>query len=238
MENEKLSNSSEKLSNSFKKFSKKIYTKTCGKLTFYFGIEQGTQEWLNLRKGKVTCSNAMRLLASGVNACLDENKRAAERISPNGNSYAERGHVIEAESKEAFNRYIAPMNLRIMDCTFVTNSDYPNAGYSPDGLCCELNDDDPCAFIPLECKAYNDYVERNGKTVFVGKHLKAVESLDNVPLSARMQCQMEMMIMEADHVILMLSNPDCDDKSKAVKLWTIDRDEEVIARLQEKLKSV
>lgn len=241
-EHEKLSNNRfQKLSNGSKTFdsneklSNKIYTRTCGKLTFYYGIEQGTQEWLDLRKGKVTCSNAYKLLTSGINACLDENKRSAERLTPNGNKYAERGHVVEAESKDAFNKYIEPLGLKIMDCTFVTNSDYPNAGYSPDGLCCELNDDDPCEFIPLECKAYNDYVERNGKTVFVGKHLKAVESLDNVPLSARIQCQMEMMIMEADHVILVLSNPDCEDKSKAVKLWTIDRDEEIISRLKKKL---
>lgn len=221
---------------SFQKLSnEKVSTKTCGKLTFYYGIEQGTQEWLDLRKGKITCSNAYKLLTSGMNACLDENKRAAERLTPNGNKYAERGHVVEAESKEAFNEYIAPLNIRIMDCAFVTNSDYPNAGYSPDGLCCELNDDNPCEFIPLEVKAYNDYVERNGKTIFVGKHMKAVESLDNVPLSARIQCQMEMMIMEADHVLLMLANPDCTDKSKAYKIWTVDRDEKIIDRIRAKL---
>ena len=32
-----------------------------GKLTFYFGIEQGSQEWLDLRADKVTCSNALTL---------------------------------------------------------------------------------------------------------------------------------------------------------------------------------
>lgn len=56
----------------------KTFTKETGDLTLYFGIEQGTQEWLELRKGRVTCSNAQLLLTNGVKRCLAENERAAE----------------------------------------------------------------------------------------------------------------------------------------------------------------
>lgn len=77
----------------------KLSVKTCGKLSLHFGIEQGTQEWLELREGKITCSNAKTLLYRGKKACLDANKRAAGRLRPNGNSYAERGHVVENDAK-------------------------------------------------------------------------------------------------------------------------------------------
>lgn len=211
----------------------KLSKKICGKLSLYFGIEQGTQEWLELREGKITCSNAKTLLYRGKRACLDANKRAAGRLRPNGNAYAERGHVVENEAKLKFNDLIAERGLRILDCTFVTNSDFPDAGYSPDGLIVDMNDDDPCEFIPLEVKAYNDYVERNGKQVYVGKHTKAVDDFKNVPMDAFYQMQMEMLIVDAPMVFLLLANPDCDDASKRVKLWEVKRDEMVIGRLRE-----
>lgn len=211
----------------------KLSIEKCGKLSLYFGIEQGTQEWLDLREGKITCSNAKTLLYRGKKACLDANRRAAGRLRPNGNSYAERGHVVEAEAKEEFNNIIAERGLRILDCTFVTNSDFPEAGYSPDGLIVDMNDDAPCEFIPLEVKAYNDWVERNGERVYVGKHTKAVEDFKNVPMDAYYQMQMEMLMVNAPMVFLLLANPDCDDETKKVKLWEVKRDEMVINRLRE-----
>lgn len=213
----------------------KLSIKTCGKLSLYFGIEQGTQEWLDLREGKITCSNAKTLLYRGKKACLDANKRAAGRLRPNGNSYAERGHVVENEAKNAFNDLIAERGLKILDCTFVTNSDYPEAGYSPDGLIVDMNDDDPCSFIPLEVKAYNDYVERDGKRVYVGKHTNAVDDFKKVPLDAIYQMQMEMLMIEAPMVMLLLANPDCDDPNKKVKLYEVKRDKMIIGRLKELL---
>lgn len=213
----------------------KLSVKTCGKLSLHFGIEQGTQEWLELREGKITCSNAKTLLYRGKKACLDANKRAAGRLRPNGNSYAERGHVVENDAKSAFNDLIAERGLKIMDCTFVTNSDYPDAGYSPDGLIVDMRDSDPCEFIPLEVKAYNDYVDRNGERVYVGKHTKAVDDFKNVPMDAYYQMQMEMLMVDAPMVMLLLANPDCEDESKKVKLWEVKRDEMIIERLKELL---
>ena len=213
----------------------KLSIKKCQKLSLYFGIEQGTQEWLELREGKITCSNAKTLLYRGKKACLDANKRAVGRLRPNGNNYAERGHVVENDAKIAFNDIIAEQGLKILDCTFVTNDDYPEAGYSPDGLIVDMNDDDPCEFIPLEVKAYNDYVERNGKQVYVGKHTKAVDDFKNVPMDAFYQMQMEMLMVDAPMVFLLLANPECEDPSKRVKLWEVKRDEMIIGRLKELL---
>lgn len=209
-----------------------------GKLTFYYGIEQGTQEWLDLRAGRVTCSNAMLLLAKGPLACIDDNRRAAERKTPNGNSYADRGHVIEDEMREQLNASLRAQGMEIKTCAFITNSDYPGAGYSPDGLIVPLDDEkwmERDDFIPVEFKAYLDETEDSKGKHDKQKHAKACEDFEEVPLYARLQCQMEMMMCEAKELFLVLANPDAAPGVPKVKVWNVKRDENVITRLQVKL---
>ena len=247
----------------------KTFTKETGDLTLYFGIEQGTQEWLELRKGRVTCSNAQLLLTNGVNRCLAENERAAEYIRPNGNDYAERGHVIEYEMREQLNEQLAESNLEIQTCTFITNRKFPIAGYSPDGLIVHKDDENWVkggGFIPVEFKAYNDVVirtyDRNTPSnpyhikksegeyiveeymggdglkeakVYVGKHEKACKSFDNVPLNARCQMQMEMLMCDAKELFLVLANPDAKEGVPKVHIHRVERDNEVCGRIVEKL---
>lgn len=221
----------------------KISKVKVGKLTFYFGIEQGTQEWLELRKGRVTCSNALTLLQRGKNFCLEANDLAADRTTPNGNNYAERGHIIEYETREELNAFLQPLNLKLATCTFITNDDYPNAGYSPDGLIVPLNVVDWWnygSFIPAEFKAYNDVTIRqdsdgNKIKVRTDKHLKATLDKDAIPTVAQAQCQMEMLIMEVNQVCLVLANPDADRDEDRVKTWWIDRNEKICSRLIQKL---
>lgn len=218
---------------------------TSGKLTFWFGVEQGTQEWLELRKGRVTCSNAMTLMTRGKNFCLQANEDDADRITPNGNGYAERGHVIEAETRDNLNAFLQPYGLKLVTCTFITNSDYPDAGYSPDGLIVPLNTTDWTKeenFIPAEFKAYNDVVvkqAKGGEKVLVhrDKHHNAVNDFEEVPLAARAQCQMEMLITGADKLCLVLANPDAEDEKERVKIWWVDKDQKYWDRLIQKLSS-
>lgn len=245
-----------------------ITTKSTGDLTLYFGIEQGTQEWLDLRKGKVTCSNAQLLLTSGVQKCLAENERAASYIRPNGNEYAERGHAIEYEMREELNQKLSESNLEIQTCTFLTNKKFPIAGYSPDGLIVHKDDKDWVkggGFIPVEFKAYNDivarsydqnspsnpyhlrksegeyiveeYVGEKGKEakVYVGKHEKACADFNKVPLEARSQMQMEMLMCDAKELFLVLANPDAKDGVPKVHIHHVERDNEWCGRLAEKL---
>lgn len=214
-----------------------------GKLCFYFGVEQGTQEWLNLRKGRVTCSNALTLLQRGKNFCLEANELAAKRITPNGNAYAERGHVIEHETREELNAFLQPYGLKLVTCTFITNDDYPDAGYSPDGLIVPLHVADWWnygEFIPAEFKAYNDVTKRqdsSGNLVEfrTDKHLKAIKDVDNVPTVAQAQCQMEMLMLDAKKLCLVLANPDAEHDEDRVKVWWLDRDEKICNRLIKKL---
>lgn len=213
-----------------------------GKLTFYFGVEQGTQEWLDMRKGRVTCSNALTLLTRGKNFCLEANNLAANRITPNGNGYAERGHVIESETREELNSFLQKFSLKLETCTFITNDDYPDAGYSPDGLIVPLFAEkwwESGHFIPAEFKAYNDFTirQKDGHQIVVqsDKHHHAVQNFDQVPLVAKAQCQMEMLMVGAEKLCLVLANPDAQDEYERVKIWWVDQDEKIRNRLIEKL---
>lgn len=212
-----------------------------GDLTFHLGFEQGSQEWLEMRSKYITCSNAETLLTRGKNFCIEANRLAAKRITPNGNGYAERGHAIEAEMRDELNAFLEPMGMRLETCAFITNAKYPDAGYSPDGLIVPL--DKPCwweeDFIPVEFKAYNDVVVRQvggvKQEVVTNKHLKATKDFDEVPLLARAQCQMEMLMTDTDTLCLVLANPDAVDGEDRLKVWWVKRDGLICQRLIQKL---
>ncbi len=195
--------------------------KIVGKLTFYYDIVQGTQEWLNARQGRITCSNALMLMNKGKNACMEANRLAAERLTPNGNFYAERGHVIEHEMKQAYNEQLKNRNLTLAECGFITNTDFPEAGYSPDGLICPLCSDGEPDLDNIEglaeFKAYNDIVERDGKQVLTCKHRQACFDILKVPPQAIAQCNMAMLLTETNAVYLFLCNPDAADTDEMIE---------------------
>ena len=197
-----------------------------GKLTFYYDVVQGTQEWLNARQGRITCSNALMLMNKGKNACIEANRLAAERLTPNGNFYAERGHVIEHEMKQAYNEQLKERGLTLAECGFITNTDYPDAGYSPDGLICPLMSDGEPDLDNIEglaeFKAYNDIVIRNEGTpqeekVLTGKHRLACFDILKVPPQAIAQCNMAMLLTETEAVYLFLCNPDAEETDEMIK---------------------
>lgn len=199
-----------------------------GKLTFYDNVTQGTQEWLDLRAGRVTCSNALTLMNKGKEQCKEANRIALNNLKVNGNWYAERGHVIEFEFKEAYNKVLATKGLQMIDCGFITNDDYPDAGYSPDGLITPIND--PTQILGLaEFKAYNDIVVRKeGKgcvptgsddeeLALTAKHRNACLDELYIPPNCIAQCNMAMVLMEMDSVTLFLCNPDAAKTDEMIK---------------------
>lgn len=211
-----------------------VQIKKYGNINVYFGLTQGTQEWLDVREGRVTCSNALALLNKGKNAALEANRLAANRITPNGNVFAERGHVIEHEMKDKYNQFLVKNGLALVDCGFITNDKFSDAGYSPDGLICVVKDGEPdveqIASL-AEFKAYNDviYKDRFGNICSVDeakegyevvptfKHRKACFDILSVPPQAIAQCNMAMMITETDSVYLFLCNPDAEETDKIIK---------------------
>lgn len=223
-------------------------TRREGKLTFYDDVYQGTQEWLNLRNGKVTCSNALTLLTKGKNQCIEANLIALNNLKVNGNWYAERGHVIEFEFRETYNKSLAGVGFKLVECGFITNDDYPDAGYSPDGLITPLNN--PTMIIGLaEFKAYNDIVVRKDgrgivptgapdeELVLTAKHRNACLEYESIPPQCIAQCNMAMLITETEVTKLFLCNPDAYKTDLMIKELLDRGDADSMKMLEEAIPS-
>lgn len=89
------------------------------------GVTQGSPEWHTLRSGRVTASNAHKLLSRGKEEAMKP------QMAFSGNFYTERGHRLEDEAIEL---YEAIINMTVARVGFITNDKYPDCGYSPDGI--------------------------------------------------------------------------------------------------------
>jgi hypothetical protein len=110
--------------------------------TYHYGIEQGTDEWHDLRRGVLT-STAIKTLITPTGKLADNDKTrahvyevAAQRINgrtePNYTSFdMMRGHTEEILARDLYAKHYAP----VTECGFVTNDTLGFlVGYSPDGL--------------------------------------------------------------------------------------------------------
>lgn len=85
-------------------------------------VEQNTPEWDELHKGRWTGSTAIKLL---------QGKQLPKWGGFEGNKYTKRGKVLE---HIALREYARETDIEPLTAGFVTNSEYINAGCSPDGL--------------------------------------------------------------------------------------------------------
>ena len=104
-------------------------------------IEQGSQDWLNLRLGIVTCSELDCLLVNGkgqagfgAGAFTYMDTLIGERITGEaadpfqGNRHTERGHELEGKAREL---YVARTEAELDQVAIILNH---GIGYSPDAL--------------------------------------------------------------------------------------------------------
>jgi putative phage-type endonuclease len=110
--------------------------------TYYFEIDQGTDEWFAVRRGKITASAISRLLtASGKPASNDTSRGMvfqllAERLTGESEpSYCNddmmRGTMLEPYARDLYAQHYAP----VQECGFITATlSGVELGYSPDGL--------------------------------------------------------------------------------------------------------
>lgn len=98
-------------------------------------VEQGTEEWKQIRDGLYTGTGAEKLLEHSTKTKFIDGVSSSYAVSEitkfKGNFYTKRGHVLE---EEAINIYEAIKKESVRRAGFVTNSKYPNCGYSPDGF--------------------------------------------------------------------------------------------------------
>jgi hypothetical protein len=115
----------------------------------YHNIEQGTPEWFELRKGKLTASNATAIAAASAGLTTYCKEIVLELIGIEKEHYTnsdiERGNELESIARSS---YEFQTGNEVKEVGFITNDLYKNAGMSPDGL---IGLDGGC-----EIKARND----------------------------------------------------------------------------------
>lgn len=224
-----------------------IRTVKQGHLTFWYGIEQGTQEWLDFRSKYCTCSNASLLCDKGAKAAREANRQHAARITPNATIYTERGHELEAEVKELLGQHFNNETHTLINCSFITNDLYPLGGYSPDGIITEAKTGKFVA--PVEVKCFNDwtwrYDQKKSHNVkhWSWKHKKCCENLEsNIGSEYIAQFEMEMLMTNTSQLLVVLYNPDATEDVPKLKIHiyhpfeVVDEDGNKQYPYQEKLK--
>lgn len=86
-------------------------------------VSQNSSQWHELRKTRVTASNALKLLTGTFTWATGNNVQTRAM---------RRGHELEAEALELYGKIHDDVD--ILRVGFVTNFKYPNAGVSPDGV--------------------------------------------------------------------------------------------------------
>ena len=110
--------------------------------TYYWDIEQGTDEWHDLRRGLITASAIDCLLTAGGKPASNETSRKAlykllgERLTGESDDSAStfdmaRGHLLEPYARDIYAQRFGP----VVECGFIVATlGNVQIGYSPDGL--------------------------------------------------------------------------------------------------------
>lgn len=146
-------------------------------------IEQGSQEWHNLRNTHLSGTDAFKIL-KGIPP--EEILKAKQSSTFSGNYYTRRGHILEDEMKKL---YQTIHEEPIRNAGIILNDKFPLASYSPDGY----KDDKTL----IECKAFNPTRHINNS--------RTVEA----PILA--QIHYGLWLGEFERAILLLYNPDIEE---------------------------
>lgn len=152
-------------------------------------VEQGTNEWMQLRADKYTGSSADKLLKFGS---IEYSKTELSKFG--GNYYTKRGHKLEDEAIELYERI---RKIKVERPGFVTNTKWSDCGYSPDG------------FLPdrtIEVKCFEEI-----------KHMKMFDG--DIPFKILAQIYYGMFICEKKHCDLVIYHDKLEPKF-AIKIIT------------------
>ena len=167
----------------------------------YYNFPQRSEKWRIYRKDKWTGSTAIDLLKGHL--------KPKENDKEFDNRHMLRGRVLENLAIEEYER---KYETKVSKYGFVTNSKYPHAGYSPDGVA-------PNALIEVKCLSLE-------------KH-DALVAGDSVPVQYQAQIQFGLTITELPKAYLILYNPD-SDKPLFVVEYEVDStvQDNIITRLE------
>ena len=163
-------------------------------------VQQGTDEWLKLREGLWTGSIAHYLMRDKPMPVFKE---------WGGNDATRRGHMLEEVAMQEYARMYGRKPTRP---GFVTNTVYPNAGYSPDGF--------DGGWL-LESKAFRN-----------ARHEALVQG--NIPLEVLVQIFFGMIITGKRKARLLAINPECEQQ---LTVTEIEYDKKIGSNIRKKLRA-
>lgn len=181
-------------------------------MKIYENIEQRSEEWYNLRKGKLTASEFHTLLG---NSTTKENlllKKTAERLNPNytesflSNPDIERGIELEAQARLL---YEMETGQEVKEIAFCEVDDF--VGCSPDGL---IGED---GIIEIKCPK---------DTVFIDQVIK-----DKIKPEYYTQIQFNLLCLEKQFCDYIAYN-----ENYPLFVKRIERDEEHIAKIKDAIE--
>lgn len=178
-----------------------------------YNFEQRTEDWYNIRKGKMTASNAETIIANGkgletyIYNLMAEYYSSAEKESYI-NADMQRGIDLEPEARLEFEFYTG---LDVQEVGFVEYNDF--IGVSPDGL---VGDD---GLIEIKCP--NDSI-----------YFKLLLS-NNIKPEYIAQMQMQLYVTDRQYCYFVSYNPNFE---KSLYIKKITRDEEMIEKLKNGLE--
>lgn len=153
-------------------------------MIIWHDVKQGTPEWHELRKPLWTGSKAIRLL---------QGKPLAEDREWGGNDATRRGQALEVPAIREYERRYKHFVARP---GFITNTVYPNAGYSPDGIDSK---------VLLEIKAFNGE-----------RHEKLVAGV--IPLEVLVQIYFGMIVTGLRKGRLLAFNPEYEEQLTVIEI--------------------
>jgi hypothetical protein len=164
-------------------------------MIIYHDDEQGSPGWFAKRKDKWSGSKALRLL---------QGKLFKEDTGWHGNDYTRRGHALEVA---AIREYERKYRRKVFRPGGVTNTVYPNAWYSPDGL--------DGGWL-LECKALAEM--RHQGLISDKMSLETLEGIvaSKIPLLYKAQIFFGMIITGRRKARLLAFNPEIVDQEQLI----------------------
>lgn len=148
-------------------------------VTYHRNIKQGSDEWLRMREGyDITGSQVGTLLGNGSYTTMQKKIAEMEGLYPTSrdtnSEFAQqmfaRGHASEASARP---RVESQFGINIEEVGAITNSNYPNMMYSPDGLIGDdalwehKNPNVTKKFANLKAGEHQDYMDQ----IQLGMHL-------------------------------------------------------------------
>lgn len=164
--------------------------------------DQRTDEWLAERVGKFTGSNAHKLLRYG--RC--DKARVEENPAFTGNYWTKRGQDLEPFAIAA---YEMVKDVKVERPGFITNDDYPECLFSPDGIVEKT-------LIEVKCFGEKKHLGINRR---------------NIPPEIQAQVHFGMLMAELDEAHLVLFSDEVDERH-GLKIIPVKRDKKLINKLK------